>query len=81
MFGYEIPVVCHVEKIEGLSAHADRTELLTWLANFNDHPKNIFIVHGEKKTSDSFAKTIREQLQWNVHVPEYKETIELFRGI
>lgn len=81
MFGYEIPVVCHVEKIEGLSAHADRTELLAWLEKFEHHPKNMFIVHGEPKVSKSFAKTIKGDFSWNVTVPQYKETIELFRGI
>jgi len=81
MFGYEIPVNCHVEKIEGLSAHADRTELLTWLENFEGHPKNTFIVHGEKQSSEHFANTVRSRFHWNVHVPKYKETAELFRGI
>jgi len=81
MFGYEIPVVCHVEKIEGLSAHADRTELLNWLKNFKDHPKNTFVIHGELNTSKAFAKTIKQDFSWNVTVPEYKETVELFRGI
>ena len=81
MFGYEIPVVCHVEKIEGLSAHADRTELLDWLGNFENHPKNTFVVHGELLTSKAFAKTIKQHFYWNVVVPGYKETIELFRGI
>ena len=81
MFGYEIPVVCHIEKIEGLSAHADRSELLGWLKHFNDHPKNTFIVHGELKSSESFAETIRKEFGWNVTVPKYKEAIELFRGI
>lgn len=81
MFGYEIPVVCHVEKIEGLSAHADRSELLSWLSNFKDHPKNTFVVHGEPKSSRAFARTISEEFNWNVTVPKYMETIELFRGI
>ena len=81
MFGYEITVVCHREKIEGLSAHADRSELLGWLKQFNDHPKNTFIVHGELKSSKSFAETIRKEFGWNVTVPKYKEAIELFRGI
>ena len=81
MFGYEIPVVCHVEKIEGLSAHADRSELLSWLTNFNDHPKNTFVIHGELTTSKAFANTIKHDFGWNVKVPEYTETVELFRGI
>ena len=81
MFGYEVPVVCHIEKMQGLSAHADRSELLQWLGNFKEHPKTTFVIHGEKDVSEKFAATIREQLQWNVHVPFYKETVELFRGI
>lgn len=78
MFGYEIPVVCHVEKIEGLSAHADRSELLNWLKHFKKRPKNIFVFHGKTQTSESFAKTIKQDFGWNVATPEYKETVEGF---
>jgi metallo-beta-lactamase family protein len=81
MFGYEIPVKCHVERIEGLSAHADQTELLRWLGNFEDSPKMTFVVHGEKEVSKFFAKTIKEELGWNAYVPEYIGSKELFRGI
>lgn len=81
MFGNEVSVRCHVEKIEGLSAHADRSELLRWLAGFKDSPKNTFIVHGEPKSSKSFADAIRQDFNWNVTVPEYLQGIELFKGI
>lgn len=81
MFGYDIPVVCHVEKIEGLSAHADRSELLNWLSHFRKHPKNTFVVHGEPQTCKAFAKTIKHEFGWNVTVPNYLDTVELFRGI
>jgi metallo-beta-lactamase family protein len=81
MFGYEVPIACHIEQIDGLSAHADRAELLRWLQNFRHHPKNTFVVHGEKQSSEHFAQTIRDKFQWNAKVPDYKESIELFRGI
>lgn len=81
MFGYEIPVLCHVEKIEGLSAHADRTELLNWLAHFDGHPKFTFVVHGEPKTSLAFAESIQNNFGWNTSAPAYNESVELFRGI
>ncbi len=81
MFGYDIPVVCHVEKIEGLSAHADRSELLQWIGHFKKHPKQTFVVHGEPKSSKAFAKTIQDEYGWNIHVPAFKESFELFRGI
>jgi len=81
MFGYDIPVVCQVEKIEGLSAHADKGELLRWAENFEDKPKLTFVVHGELKSSSAFAETLHQNYGWNVHVPQYKESVELFKGI
>jgi metallo-beta-lactamase family protein len=81
MFGYEIPVKCHVEHINGLSAHADKSELLTWLSNFEDSPKMTFVVHGEKTVSEEFARTIHDEYGWNSKVPKYLESVELFRGI
>ena len=81
IFGYDIEVKCHVERIEGLSAHADKTELLTWLDQFNDSPKMTFVVHGEAAASKEFANTIIDNYGWNVTVPTYNESHELFRGI
>ncbi len=81
MFGYEIPVKCHVEKIEGLSAHADKTELITWLDQLGDSPKMTFVVHGEKEVSRKFAATIVDNYRWNVTLPELNQSYELFKGI
>lgn len=81
MFGLEIPVKCHVEKLEGFSAHADQTELLDWINKFQDSPKNVFVVHGEEKSTLEFAQLINNRYKWNVTVPFYQETFELFRGI
>lgn len=81
MFGEEIPVKCHVRHLEGLSAHADKSELMQWLGNFEKSPKFTFVVHGEKKSSERFAQTISQELGWNTHVPQYFESVELFRGI
>jgi len=81
MFGYEIPVKCHVEHINGLSAHADKSELLRWLSNLTGSPKMTFVVHGERQVSEAFSRTIQDQFGWNTKVPDYLESIELFRGI
>jgi len=81
LFGLEIPVKCHVEKLEGFSAHADQAELLNWINNFQDSPKNVFVVHGEEKSAKDFTKLIHKRYRWNVMAPSYHETFELFRGI
>lgn len=81
IFGEEVPVKCNVRHLEGLSAHADKTELMQWLSHFERSPKFTFVVHGEKKVCEVFAKNIRQEFGWNVHVPEYFESVELFKGI
>mgnify|MGYP003392464378 CR=1 FL=1 len=56
------------------SAHADRDELLHWLAAFKRPPQHLFVTHGEAVASESLAALVREKLGWTVSVPEYKET-------
>jgi metallo-beta-lactamase family protein len=81
IFGEQVPVRCRVRKVNGLSAHADQAELLTWLKGFKKAPKKTFVTHGEPKTAQAFANTIKEQFGWNTLVPEYLETVSLFEGI
>ena len=71
-------VRAQVAKVNGLSAHADRNELLKWLTGLKRQPKLVFAVHGEFEASDEFARFVREKTGgWNVVVPEYRETFEL----
>lgn len=82
IFGIEVPVKCHIEHLDGLSAHADKNELLTWLRNFHQQPKITFIVHGEEKSALTFSESIKNELGWpNVYIPEYLESFELFDSI
>ncbi len=81
MFGQEVPVRCRIESINGLSGHADRTELLRWLSSFTKAPKHTFIVHGEPDTAQVFAHTLHEKMGWNATIPHYLENVTLFEGI
>ena len=82
IFGIDVPVNCQIAHLNGLSAHADQSELLKWLHNFKEAPKMTFIVHGEVKSSMAFSDRIKEELAWqNVIIPEYLESFELFQGI
>lgn len=81
IFGEEVPVKCTVKHINGLSAHADKDELLRWLQGFKNSPKNTFIVHGEQENAQAFSETIRSEFGWNTTVPYYLESFDLFRGI
>ncbi|MCH9752719.1 MAG: MBL fold metallo-hydrolase [Alphaproteobacteria bacterium] len=71
------PVRAEVANLHMLSAHADRSEILTWLGGFSSPPRETFIVHGEPDAADSLRHRIEEQKGWNVTVAEHNERVEL----
>jgi metallo-beta-lactamase family protein len=81
IFGEEVPVNCRIENMTCFSGHADREELFAWFKNFTDKPKMTFTIHGEDPHLSMYAQAIRERMDWNVIVPQYFESIELFNGI
>lgn len=81
IFGQIVPIKCRVEQIDGLSAHGDQSELLDWISTFKESPKKCFMVHGEPDSAKYFAARVAHDFNWNTHVPEYLETVELFQGI
>ena len=72
-----VPVRCHVEKVEGFSAHADWQGVLRWLSGLRHAPKLVFTTHGEPAAAEAMAQHIRDKFGWNVEVPQYGETVEL----
>jgi metallo-beta-lactamase family protein len=81
IFGIEVAVKCQVKEIKGMSAHADKPELMRWLSSISDSPKQTFIVHGEIESAEALATSIRSDLQWNATVPEYLESFQLYESI
>jgi len=54
IFGESIAVKAHIYNLEGLSGHADRNGLFNWIEGFMEKPKEILLVHGDKKAQESF---------------------------
>jgi metallo-beta-lactamase family protein len=74
----DVPVRCRVERIGGLSAHADWAEVLRWLEPLKDAPpRRAFTTHGEPEAAAAMAAHIRERYGWRVDAPGYGETAEL----
>ncbi len=69
--GRYIPVKAKIVNLEGLSAHADYREILSWLERFDTLPKKIFLVHGEPESSQSLAQKINEQFDLVPVIPGY----------
>jgi metallo-beta-lactamase family protein len=72
-----VPVRCHVERVEGFSAHADWQAVLKWLSGLKTIPKTVFTTHGEPDAAAAMAAHIHERFGWNVVVPHYGETVDL----
>jgi metallo-beta-lactamase family protein len=77
MFGKYYPVQARIENIQGLSAHADQKELLSWLSNMNESPERIFIVHGEPQASDALRVKLLSELGWDSEIPKLYDIVEL----
>jgi len=73
ILGEDRPVKARVEKINGFSAHADREELLQWLAALKSPPRRLFVIHGEENAAGAFAEGVRERTGWDVSVAAYNE--------
>lgn len=77
IFGESISVRAKVFTIGGFSAHADREELLQWLGTFSPSMPRVFVVHGEPTASEAFAQAAKERFSMDVHIPVFRETLEL----
>jgi metallo-beta-lactamase family protein len=76
MHGQNVVVRAAVDKIPGLSGHADRSGLLRWLRPLAN-PKRTFLVHGEPDSAEAFAATLRADRGWDVAIPALGESHEL----
>ncbi|MFZ2330320.1 MAG: MBL fold metallo-hydrolase [Atribacterota bacterium] len=69
-----VDVKAEIHHLDGFSSHADRDELIWWLKGLKNKPKKVFIVHGEKEESESFALHLDEQLGFDAYIPVMGET-------
>jgi metallo-beta-lactamase family protein len=77
MFGQEVKVRAKVERLDGLSAHADREEIFRWLQGFEHPPRQTFLVHGEPGVAHSLAEAMATRLRWKARPAEDRETVEI----
>ena len=70
IFGNQHDVKAEVRRIEAYSAHADYNEMLRYLkCQDNQVVRKIFLVHGEKKTQETFRARLGEKGFKNVEIP------------
>jgi metallo-beta-lactamase family protein len=71
--GEPVKVAAEIETISGFSAHADQAGLLSWLRRFS-RIGQVFVVHGERESSEGFAELIQKEFAVPVLVPRLDES-------
>jgi metallo-beta-lactamase family protein len=76
-FGKYHKVKAKVDMLEGLSAHADRDELLDWISEIQKPPDRLFLTHGEPHSLDALRVKIRNDMGWEPEIPELYDIVDI----
>ena len=79
LFGEDIAVHANIVSLAGISGHADRDMLLSWLSN-QTGAKRIYVNHGDDEVCDAFAASIRETLKVEAVAPYSGDEYDLLTG-
>jgi metallo-beta-lactamase family protein len=75
--GQFVPVAARIEKLNGMSAHADASEIVRWLRTFPGPPAVTYLVHGEPSAQDTLKTRLDRELAWNVQIPRHGDRVPL----
>ena len=77
LHGAYVPVRAQVLSIHGMSGHADRDELLEWVASAPTPPKLVCLVHGEPPSSQALARVLEQRFGCQTVLPELGQEVDL----
>jgi metallo-beta-lactamase family protein len=77
ILGQQYPVRARIIQLHGLSAHADRDELLRWFSLLSVKPRHVFITHGESEAAEKFRDFLTEKTGFEASVPDYGARVQL----
>ena len=80
IFSEDIAIKAKIWTINGFSAHAGQSQLLDWLGNFHNKKMPVFLIHGEFAAQEQLASLIKQNLGFDVTIPEYLEEIKIKAG-
>ena len=56
ILGDRVPLRCHVEMLDGLSAHADESELMAYTMPLKGSSPKVYLVHGEVPQAEAHQR-------------------------
>lgn len=80
LFGEDVRVLAQIEKLDGISAHADVNQLIAWILAMKQKPQRVYVNHGADSVCDSFAATVRERLGIEATAPYSGDSFDPVSG-
>ncbi len=80
LFGETVEVNARIVSLKGISGHADRNGLLSWLKGFQEKPTRVFVVHGEDTVTEEFAADVTDTLGIPSYAPYSGACVDLVTG-
>ncbi|MEZ6195108.1 MAG: MBL fold metallo-hydrolase [Planctomycetota bacterium] len=77
ILGRTVPRLCRIERMNGLSAHADRGGLVRSLSHLKGKTRTVFLVHGERAQSEPLRELLRAEGHDDVRIAELDTSVEL----
>ena len=69
LFGETIEIRAKIEKLVGMSGHADKAGLLRWIDGFAVKPERVFVVHGEDSVCKLFTECLKIEHGLKAYAP------------
>ena len=69
LFNETVQVEAEIDTLPGISGHADKNGLISWLQGFREKPKFVFVNHGDAETAEAFCKCLNRELGYRSFAP------------
>ena len=79
LFNEEIEVNATIDVLPGVSGHADKMGLISWLKGFKTQPELIFVNHGDPDSAESFTTCLNQELGYRAFAPYSGTRFDLLR--
>ena len=77
LFNETIQVEAEIDTLPGISGHADKNGLITWLQGFREKPKFVFVNHGDADAAEAFSNCLNREMGYRAFAPYSGATFDL----
>ena len=77
LFNEPVQIEAEIDTLPGVSGHADKNGLISWLQGFREKPRFVFVNHGSAETVEAFTNCLTRELGYRAFAPYSGATFDL----